>query len=54
MIIHTNTERVKGSRKIALELLLSDHVEIVVRLVLWHVLHKQTARICRIDRKRSI
>ena len=26
MIIHTNTERVKGSRKIALELLLSDHV----------------------------
>ncbi len=26
MIVHTNTERVKGSRKIALELLLSDHV----------------------------
>lgn len=26
MVIHTNTERIKGSRKIALELLLSDHV----------------------------
>jgi len=26
MIIHTETERVKGSRKVALELLLSDHV----------------------------